>query len=80
MGGEVKRCVECGAEIVWVLSENGRPTPLDAVPRPHGTFRVTRVGHGLVAVPVPKEFLVEGETVYVCHYMTCAKLQARLAW
>jgi len=59
-------CRSCGAEIVWVVSTNGRPTPADAklirvlVP----TGKLVETDHGSAQE-------VEVRTGYVSHFATC---------
>jgi hypothetical protein len=66
------RCRTCTREIVWALTEHGKPIPLDPEPRADGNITLhvlggvdQRVAHVLVDGEV-----ADGPT-YVSHFATC---------
>lgn len=64
-------CRSCGAEILWAITEKGKPMPLDAAPveaadARQGLFEIAHTGEGTFAIPsrpVPARF--------VSHFATC---------
>lgn len=76
-GAVTKQCQSCRSEIRWVLSANGKPMPIDAVPSPRGNLRVrdqlSEDGHAVVDVVsgAAREALRARGQAYLSHHATC---------
>jgi hypothetical protein len=67
-------CRSCQAEILWVVTTNGRRMPLDVEPDPvNGRFVKTRVeGEDKIVRFVKDKDLAENtKTLYSSHFQTC---------
>jgi hypothetical protein len=71
------RCRSCAAEIRWVLTERGKPMPVDAAPYtgddPRGLFVLRNPTDGTTsptAIAVTPDAF-PGEPVYRSHFATC---------
>lgn len=63
------RCTSCGALIIWAVTKNGKPMPVDAVSAPTGNI-------ALVPDPDPREpptaqYLKTPGVRYLSHFATC---------
>lgn len=66
-------CRTCRAVIVWAVTVNGKPIPLDAEPEPGGNVRVTERESAapLAEVLGPLERTLEVGPLYMPHHATC---------
>jgi hypothetical protein len=62
----VTTCKSCGADIVFVKTQHGKTTPLDAIPNPAGN--IVLVG-GVATVAKPGQHAEM--TRYMPHWSTC---------
>lgn len=61
-------CRSCGAEIIWVTTENGKRMPLDPHPHPKGSVLV----YGEQAFVISAKGRADvREPLYLPHHMTC---------
>ena len=70
------RCRTCTREILWALTERGKPIPIDPEPRPDGNIVLggfggveDRVAHVLGAEETTSE------PRYVSHFATCPQAE-----
>ena len=68
-------CRSCGSEILWAITVNGKPIPIDREPSADGNVRITMDTSGrrqaLVLGPLDVELYPEGEPLYLSHFVTC---------
>jgi hypothetical protein len=68
----LKRCASCPAEVIWAVTRNGRPMPVDAEPSEAGNVRlVAREGASPRAEIVQHVDRREGEALRTSHFVTC---------
>ena len=74
----IAQCRSCGADIIWVITQNGAKMPLDPEPSPEGRFVKVRVVRGMGGktefhVRSLKNSELEGNTkhLYASHFQTC---------
>lgn len=70
----ISECRSCGAAIVWTVTHNGKPMPVDAEPAEDGNIVLRPEGERIVAEypgrKHPSLFEVP-RTHYVSHFSTC---------
>ena len=73
--GKATTCKSCGASIVWIETDAGKPMPLDAEPSPTGTVMLDETGRrGSVCKGDDLERCrTEGVPLRVSHFATCAQ-------
>lgn len=66
------RCRTCEQEIVWALTELGKPIPIDPNPRADGNITLHALGgaHQQIAHVLAADEVASGPT-YVSHFVTC---------
>ncbi len=66
------RCRTCTQEIVWALTEHGKPIPIDPMPRAYGNITLHTLGGGdqKIAHVLGAEETTSGER-FVSHFVTC---------
>ena len=73
-GGVARQCRWCKAPIVWALTPKGRRMPIDPLPHPGGSVRVTRQGDGQLHAEVLRRELdpdLAEVPLWRPHYATC---------
>lgn len=75
-GHTTSRCRSCGAEIIWALTVNGIPMPVDASPTADGNCVLTPAPGGRVTVEVlgPLDLALAGDDhppLRMAHHATC---------
>jgi hypothetical protein len=77
--GDRSRCRDCGAEIRWVTTVNGKRMPLDLAPSIAGNVTL-RHGLAIVLAGEVLEFSRQrGETLYRAHFVDCPAAAQRRA-
>lgn len=72
----MSRCKKCPAQIEWVLTEAGKPMPINAEPDPKGNLVVVGVEHdGTRQVKVADLFTPADAVRYMPHWATCPKAE-----
>jgi ssDNA-binding Zn-finger/Zn-ribbon topoisomerase 1 len=61
----MSKCRDCGAEVIWAKSKNGKPMPLDAKPLDPGQGKFVLYDENAVWAPD------DGE--YTCHLDKCTE-------
>jgi hypothetical protein len=70
-------CKRCKQPILWALTANGRPMPLDAEPDPKGNVKLseqrgTTPRAAVLGGTARDEAAERGEQLYMPHHATCA--------
>ena len=67
------RCPQCGAQVLWTVTEAGRRLPVDAAPDPAGNTAVHRDGTGAYRSrrPTAELPLTGWERLHTPHVATC---------
>lgn len=68
----IDHCRSCGADIIWAVTVNDRPIPVDATTAPGGNLRLEPRGHTMAprAVTVPPK-LAFGARLRWPHHGSC---------
>jgi hypothetical protein len=66
-------CEGCKAPIVWAVTRNARPMPVDPEPAPDGNVLLTRTASGVSAEVVSNPARLFGRKAYRSHFVTCPK-------
>jgi hypothetical protein len=66
-------CKGCKAPIVWALTINAKPMPVDPAPAPDGNVLLSRVAGGVRAEVVRNPARLFGKKAYRSHFVSCPK-------
>lgn len=75
--GHVQACRDCAAPIVWAMTGQRRPMPVNANTDPTGTLQLETVRGGLRCTVPPAPERAGRTDLHLSHFATCPKANER---
>jgi hypothetical protein len=74
MNATVKACRSCAGDVIWAITINGKPIPIDAAPVAHGNIELEERPDGKIVAHVRSGNVLNAMGVserFVSHFATC---------